>query len=85
MSQNFSLKIYRLKGFTINSVPSPTKKCKKYVEQHTKRQVYKNVKAHNVYHRCLCFIFDQTTMAQEQESLFYYDLSSVNRTKGTPR
>ena len=21
-------------------------------------------KAHNVYHRCLCFIFDQTTMAQ---------------------
>ena len=32
VSQNFSLKIYRLKGFTINSVPSPTKKCKKYVE-----------------------------------------------------
>ena len=32
----------------------------------TKRQVYKNAKAHNVYHLCLCFIFDQTTMAQEQ-------------------
>ena len=32
----------------------------------TKRQVYKNAKAHNVYHHCLCFIFDQTTMAQEQ-------------------
>ena len=35
-----------------------------YVEQHTKRQVYKNAKPHNVYHRCLCFIFDQTTMGQ---------------------
>ena len=32
----------------------------------TKRQVYKNAKAHNVYHHCLCFIFDQTTMDQEQ-------------------
>ena len=41
----------------------------RYVEQHTKRQVYKNAKAHDVYHRCLYFIFYQTTMAQEQESL----------------
>jgi len=32
-----------------------------------KRQAYKNTKTHNVYHRCLCFIFDQTTMAQEQK------------------
>ena len=31
-----------------------------------KRQVQKNAKAHNVYRHCLCFIFDQTTMAQEQ-------------------
>ena len=23
-------------------------------------QVYKNAKTHNVYRRCLCFIFDQT-------------------------
>ena len=23
---------------------------------------------HNVYHRCFCFIFDQTTMAQKQKS-----------------
>ena len=32
----------------------------------TKRQVQKNAKAHNVYRHCLCFIFDQTTMAREQ-------------------
>ena len=32
---------------------------KMYFEQHTKRQVYKNAKVDNVYHRCLCFIFDQ--------------------------
>ena len=32
----------------------------------TKRQVQKNAKAHNVYRHCLCFIFDQTMMAQEQ-------------------
>ena len=31
-----------------------------------KRQVQKNAKAHKVYRHCLCFIFDQTTMAQEQ-------------------
>ena len=31
-----------------------------------KRQVQKNAKTHNVYRHCLCFIFDQTTMAQEQ-------------------
>ena len=41
-----------------------------YVEKHTKRQVYKNARNHNVYHRCLCLIFDQTTMAQEQKSLW---------------
>ena len=34
-----------------------------YVEQHTKRQVYKNAKTRNVYHRRLCLIFDQTKMA----------------------
>ena len=28
--------------------------------KHTKRQVYKNAQAHNIYHRCLSFIFDQT-------------------------
>ena len=43
-----------------------------YVEQHTKRQVYKNAKTRNVYHRCLCLIFDQTKMAEEQESLWYH-------------
>ena len=32
-------------------------------------EVYKNAKTHNVYHRSLCFIFDQTTMGQEQKSL----------------
>ena len=26
---------------------------------------YANAKTHNFYHRCLCFIFDQTTMALE--------------------
>ena len=31
----------------------------------TKRQVYEDSKAHYIHHRCLCFIFDQTTMAQE--------------------
>jgi len=40
------------------------------LNQHKKRQVYTNVKPHNVYHRCLCFMFDQTTMAQEQS---HYD------------
>ena len=40
-----------------------------YVEKHTNRQVYKNAKTHNVYHRCLCFIFDETTMALEQKCL----------------
>ena len=40
-----------------------------YVEWHTKRQVYKNAKTHNVCHRCLRFIFYQTTMAQEQKYL----------------
>ena len=29
----------------------------------------KNAKAHSVYHCSLCFIFDQTTLAQEQKSL----------------
>ena len=42
-----------------------------YVESHTKRQVYNNAKAHNVHHLCLCLIFDQTTVAQEQKSLSY--------------
>ena len=32
-------------------------------------EVYKNAKTHNLYHRSLCFIFDQTTMGQEQKSL----------------
>ena len=32
-----------------------------YVEWHTKRRVYKNTKTYNVYHCCLCFIFDQPT------------------------
>ena len=32
-----------------------------YVEWHTKRRVYKNSKTYNVYHCCLCFIFDQPT------------------------
>lgn len=30
------------------------------LNQHTKRQFYKNAKTHDVYHRCFCFIFDQT-------------------------
>ena len=44
---------------------------KMYVEQrqHTKRQVYQNAKAHNVYQRCLCFIFDQTAMGTRLKSL----------------
>ena len=33
-------------------------------------EVYKNAKTHNVYHCSLCFIFDQTTMGQEQKSLW---------------
>ena len=41
-------------------------------EQYRKRLVYiKIAKAHNVYHRCLCFISDKTTMVQEQKSLHY--------------
>ena len=27
-----------------------------YVEYHTKRQIYKNAKAHNVYHHCVLFL-----------------------------
>ena len=34
---------------------------KMYVEYHTKRQVDKNMKAHHVYHCCLCFIFYNQT------------------------
>ena len=29
---------------------------------------YANAKTHNVYHWCLCFIFDQNTMALELQS-----------------
>ena len=36
---------------------------------HTKRRVYKNAKTHSVYHRCLCFIFDQTTMDETRGKL----------------
>ena len=32
-------------------------------------RLYKNAYVYNVYYRCLCFIFDQATMAQEQKSL----------------
>ena len=31
--------------------------------------LYNNAKVYNVYHRHLCFISDQATMAQEQKSL----------------
>ena len=40
-----------------------------WIALHTKRQVYQNAKAHNVYHRCLCFIFDQTAMGTRLKSL----------------
>ena len=35
------------------------------------------MKNHNVYHRCLCFIFDQTTTAQEQKSLYEQTLLAI--------
>ena len=31
--------------------------------------IYKDGKTHNVYHLCLCFIYDRTTVAQEQKFL----------------
>ena len=56
---NRFLSIYRL---TTPGIPGPPKSLSKI-----ESQVYKTAKAHDVYHRCLCFIFDQTTMAQEQK------------------
>ena len=40
-----------------------------WIQKATASKVYKNAKAHNVYHPYLCFICDQTTMPQEHKSL----------------
>ena len=42
-----------------------------------------NEQVQNVYHCCLCLIFDQTTMAQEQEYL--NDYISFNLGRGQSR
>ena len=53
-----------------------------YVEWHTKRRVYKNSKTYNVYHCCLCFIFEFFYFAQKKCSCLYYiSVSYISKRK----
>ena len=44
---------------------------KMYVEKHTKCQVYKNTKTHDVYHRCFCCVFDKLHSFRSIKSIHF--------------